>query len=117
MFKHPLLRPEGSPMSWNFQQIYPIIKDDNWCQSWLDFSDLNPNSDDIIYTDLMSPIYFIFSWGLTSHTFTSLQGTNFLYIGPKPLFLNQGYLFFILNFWAAFKVTGLHMARNEVFGT
>ena len=47
-------------MSWNFQKIHPVIKDDNWCQSWLHFPDLNPNFDDIIEIDLMSPIYFSF---------------------------------------------------------
>ena len=55
----PLLRSEGPLVLWNFEQINSIIKDDNWCQSWLDFSDLNPNFDDIIQTDLISPIYFI----------------------------------------------------------
>ena len=44
----PLLRSEGLPMSWNFQQTHPVIKYDNWCQSSLDFPDLNPNSDDIM---------------------------------------------------------------------
>ena len=36
------------------------------------FSNPNPNFDDIIETDLMSPIYLIFSWGLTSYKFTDL---------------------------------------------
>ena len=49
----PLLKFEDPLMSWNVQQIYPVIKDDNWCQSWLDFLDLNPvdiwhEPDDII---------------------------------------------------------------------
>ena len=47
------------------------------------FSRPNPNFDDIIEIDLMSPIYLIFSWGLTSYKFTSLEGTNWS-IDPKP---------------------------------
>ena len=48
------------------------------------FSRPNPNFDDIIETDSMSPIYLFFSWGLTNYKFTSLQGTNGLYIDPEP---------------------------------
>lgn len=57
---------------------------DNWCQSWLDFPDRNPKCDDIIYADLMSPIYFTSSWELTnykfSHKFTGLEGMNYISI-------------------------------------
>ena len=35
------LRSDGPPMSWNFYQIHYVIKDDNWCQSCLDFPDLS----------------------------------------------------------------------------
>ena len=45
-------------MSGNFQQIHPVITNDNWCQSWSYFPELNPNSDYIIETDLMSPIFY-----------------------------------------------------------
>ena len=41
------LRSEDSIISWNFQQIYTVIKDGNWCQSLLNFPDLNPSFDDI----------------------------------------------------------------------
>ena len=53
-------------MSWNFQQVHQDLPS----------FELNPNSDEITPADLMSPTYFIFSWGLTSCKFTSLQGTN-----------------------------------------
>ena len=62
----------------------PVIKDDKWCQSWLHFSDLNPNFDGIVETDLMYHYLLHFLLGLTSYKFASLQGTNWLYIGPKP---------------------------------
>ena len=62
----------------------PVIKDDKWCQSWLLFSDLNPNFDGIVETDLMYHYLLHSLLGLTSYKFTSLQGANWLYIGPKP---------------------------------
>ena len=40
-FDTSLLRPEGSPISKNFQQIHPVIQDDNWSQLWLPFNNLN----------------------------------------------------------------------------
>ena len=64
----PLLKPGGSPMSWNFQQVHQDLPS----------FELNANSDDITQADLMSPAYFIFSWGLTSCKFTSLQGANYI---------------------------------------
>ena len=54
---------------------------------------------------------------MRTYKFVSLQGTNVLYRDPKLQFSNQSYMFFIENFLAAFKGKGLHMDRNEVFGT
>ena len=34
-------------------------------------------------TDLISPIYFIFSWEFNSEDFEDSKGKNWLYIGPK----------------------------------
>ena len=57
-----------TPMSWIFNaaiNFHPVFKDDNWCQSWLEFPDLNSDFDNITQRDLMLPIYFIFLLGLT----------------------------------------------------
>ena len=43
---------------------------------------------------------------------TSLQGSLNLYVQSLNL-QTRDISFFILNFWAAFKGKGLHMARNE----
>ena len=40
-FDTSLLRSEGPPISKNFQQIHPVIQDDNWSQLWLPFNNLN----------------------------------------------------------------------------
>ena len=40
-FDTSLLRSEGPPILKNFQQIHPVIQDDNWSQLWLPFNNLN----------------------------------------------------------------------------
>lgn len=72
-------RVEGnsSLMWWNFHQITPVNQTDNWCQSFLDFSDLNPNSDDTMETETY---LFPLSLGSANCEFTRLQITNLLYV-------------------------------------
>ena len=65
----------------------------------------------------MFPDYFIFSWGLTSYEFPSLEGKKLLYLSPKSYFQTRVIFFKILNFWAVFNGKDVHMDRNEVFGT
>ena len=68
----------SSPRSRNFYQILSVIKDDNWFQPFLGFSDLKPHFDDIMLADFLS--LFNLSLGLTSYKFTGLQAKNQLYV-------------------------------------
>ena len=52
MFAHPFSK------IWRWLDL--LVKSLVVLKSWLDFPKLNSNSDDIIYTHLMPPIYFIF---------------------------------------------------------
>ena len=58
------------------------------------FRSIHPNFDDLI-SILIKPNFNDINW------------------------FNVSYIlhFFILNFWATFKDKGLHMKKNEVFGT
>ena len=107
----------SSPISWNFHQIPPVIKDDNWCQALLSFPDLNPNS-----TWFNVSYLFHLLLGLTNlhvkNPFKNLQATNLFYVQSLN-FQNGAITLFILKFWSAFKshsfiCTEVKILANEI---
>ena len=81
----PSLRSEGPPLSWNFQQIYPVIKNDNYCQAWFRFPELNHNFDDLILISI-KPNFDDINWFNVSYLPHSSRGLT-SYVQISGLYL------------------------------